>query len=155
MSRKSKSYWINKCDQYFSEIIRMRAGKCEETNGTFRLNCAHIISRSYKATRWDFDNAICLQQDRHMFYTTHPVEWEKFIIKNLSRSKYEELQDRAIQYQSRSIEDYEQLAAKLQAIRDSWNGSKRSFALHPYTGFPDYHLNQSRSALADYTRKNS
>src|SRR3990167_5354484 len=106
---KRKTYWKNKIDSCFSEIIRLRAGKCEETNGKMNLQCAHLISRSYKSTRWDLDNAICLSRERHKYYTEHPLEWELFLEKKIGSVRLEELKERAIDYKVWTLEELKEL----------------------------------------------
>lgn len=110
--KNNKSYYKRKCDALFSKIIRAR-GKCEETCTGASLQCAHIISRSYLATRWDYDNALCLNVKRHMFYTHHPVEWELFLIEKIGQKKLEELRRRALNYRKMSINDYKELYERL------------------------------------------
>ena len=41
--------------------------------------CAHIISRSYRVTRWDPANAVPLCAGHHTYFTHRPLEWEAFI----------------------------------------------------------------------------
>lgn len=41
------------------------------------IQCAHIISRRYRATRWDKANAMPLCGAHHTFYTHHPLEWQE------------------------------------------------------------------------------
>jgi len=118
-SRK-KTYWKNKCDSVFSQIVKLRDGKCQETNTTDKLQCAHIISRIYHAVRWDFDNALALSFKRHMYYTHHPVEWRRFIREHFGKGYYEMLEKRALKYKKMTLKDYkelyEELNAKLEAL---------------------------------------
>lgn len=64
-------------DALFSQYVRARAGwRCEysgDTQGT--LDCAHVLSRRHRPTRWDPRNAICLSRRWHMWFTEHPHEW--------------------------------------------------------------------------------
>jgi hypothetical protein len=70
-------------DKLFSLIVR-RGGDCEyhdhprDCRGT--LQCAHIVSRAYRSTRWKEANAVCLCQGAHKFFTHHQLEWEAFVI---------------------------------------------------------------------------
>lgn len=38
--------------------------------------CAHVVSRRYRATRWDPDNAVPLCATHHLVYTGQPVAWD-------------------------------------------------------------------------------
>jgi hypothetical protein len=70
-----------KADALFSKAVRSR-GKCEmaglfpkiKCNGV--LQCAHIISRRYRAIRWDESNAFCACAAHHLYQTHHPLEFE-------------------------------------------------------------------------------
>lgn len=71
---------MKKADTAFGVWVRSR-GVCESDRPSHagNLQCAHIISRSYKATRTDERNALCLCQGCHLYYTNHPLEWRVFI----------------------------------------------------------------------------
>lgn len=58
----------------------------EEDDGTFRqprcggpLSWCHIKSRFHQKVRWDPLNAVCGCHSCHMYMTTHPDEWVRFI----------------------------------------------------------------------------
>ena len=100
----------------------MRAGwLCEETNAKENLQCAHIISRSYFATRWDFDNAICLSASRHAYYTFRPIEWHRFIDEKFP-GRYARLEKRALPYRGWSREELRQLYEAFRDISDRGGG---------------------------------
>ena len=92
-----KGPWKKKCDEVFSELIKYRDGwRCVETKARHSLQAAHVISRSYLATRWDMDNAVTLTAGRHHWYTNNPLDWEAFCIKYLGNKKYEALKRKAM-----------------------------------------------------------
>lgn len=72
-------------DSKFSRRVRS-SGRCHAASAagwigpTFDckgpLQCAHLISRSYLNTRWDYDNARALCAAHHRWLDTHPVEKE-------------------------------------------------------------------------------
>lgn len=68
------------CDRLFSLITRS-IGMCEsgrlEHKGN--LQCAHGISRSYKAIRWDPRNAWSFCAGCHTYFTLRPMEWEMWL----------------------------------------------------------------------------
>lgn len=101
------------CDILFSQIVRT-AGKCFKCNRTTGLQCAHIVSRSYHATRWDLDNAVCLCNGCHVYYTHHPLEWEVFICIKIGKDEYDQLKKRALNYSKPDYAAlYEQLGGTL------------------------------------------
>ena len=85
-------------DRLFSLLIR-EAGKCFKCQSTYHLQCAHIISRTYKAIRYNPDNALCLCQKCHFYYTYHYIEWEDFIDEKLPNRR-QALRKLALNYQT-------------------------------------------------------
>lgn len=71
---------MTRADTAFSKWVRSR-GVCESDRDshTQNLQCAHIISRSYRVIRTDQRNALALCQGCHTFYTHRPLEWRAFI----------------------------------------------------------------------------
>lgn len=70
-----------RADRLFSEFIRNRDGGCQMAEGPGgrgcfgRLECAHLIRRGFKATRWDPRNAVALCAGHHGWMTNHPLAW--------------------------------------------------------------------------------
>lgn len=80
------------CDKLFSKAVRAK-GVCERcgTQDYSKLQCAHIISRSYLATRWSFENAFCLCAGCHYWGHKNPLEWDDFVVSKIGEEKYQEL----------------------------------------------------------------
>lgn len=83
MTQKKGMNATKKADALFSAAVRARQ-RCEigewglpgpPCSGV--LQCCHIISRRYRAIRWDEDNALCGCQAHHTYYTHRPLEWEE------------------------------------------------------------------------------
>jgi hypothetical protein len=73
-----------KADVLFARLVRGSLnGRCfaDHVRPTCAgyIQCCHIISRSYHAIRWDFDNAVPMCAAHHMYFTHHPLEWRDFI----------------------------------------------------------------------------
>ena len=72
---------LKEADKLFSQQVRAR-GICQAAGFRFecsmQLQCAHIISRRYKAVRWVEENALSLCGAHHIWFTHHPLEWEDF-----------------------------------------------------------------------------
>lgn len=77
-----------KATKLHAEIIRSH-GKCENCGGTNFVQCAHIISRRYSATRTKLNNAFALCAKCHRYYTDHPKEFGKFIDRTWAGEIYE------------------------------------------------------------------
>lgn len=81
-----------KADVLFSQVIRS-LGYCEARgyNGftcSPQLQCAHICSRRYNATRTDTRNAFVLCARHHRHYTDHPREFSHFITETWAQNYY-------------------------------------------------------------------
>ena len=141
---KRIGYWKEKCDTLFSEIVRLRAnGLCQETNGKEFPQCAHIISRDYKNTCWDLDNAICLSRNRHKFYTHRPLEWEVFVDKLLGLGYHNKMKQRALNYRGWTFKELKDLYARLKIIRDSWDVGERRFRVYTNPGRAGFESQES------------
>jgi len=85
-----------KATRLHAEIVRAR-GSCQNCNSTDSLQCAHIVSRGYAATRCDLDNAFCLCAKCHMYFTKWPIEFRDFVISAVGQKLYDELKLKAEQ----------------------------------------------------------
>ena len=67
-------------DKLFSLIVR-HSGLCDAgyRSHAGAVQCAHLVSRSYRSVRWDEANALPLCAGCHVYYTHHPLEWEQYI----------------------------------------------------------------------------
>jgi 5-methylcytosine-specific restriction endonuclease McrA len=74
---------LKTADQLFSRYIRDRDGRCMGQGSgpacSGYLQCAHIISRRYRAIRWNEANAMALCQAHHTFWTHRPLEWQVWV----------------------------------------------------------------------------
>lgn len=78
--RRARKAGLKDADKLFSLYIRDRDGNACRACGSIKApQCAHIVSRRYRATRWSPDNAVCLCQACHMKYTFRPLEWEAWV----------------------------------------------------------------------------
>ena len=101
--KPSKTYYKNKADRIFSQMIRDRDRVCvanreriDTCESPDWLQCAHIHTRSYSATRFDPDNAVTLCRSCHMYYTQRPLEFKVFIDLVLGENYYDRLGIRAL-----------------------------------------------------------
>lgn len=106
----SRSKLAKEADRLFSLKIR-EDGACRKCGKTTNLQCSHIVSRSYHATRWDLDNAQCLCSGCHIYFTHHPIEFEKFVVSCIGVEAYLDLKKRALNYATKI--DYEGIIRRL------------------------------------------
>jgi len=72
--RKAK---LHDADRLFSQYIRTRDGwACTRCGSPLHTQCAHLISRSYRAIRFSPLNATALCQGCHVYMTHRPLEWQ-------------------------------------------------------------------------------
>lgn len=83
-----------KCDTLTSQIVRS-IGHCERCGSTEWLQCSHIVSRRYSATRCDLDNVQCLCAKCHRYFTDWPKEFSRWITQSIGIEKYEHLKQKA------------------------------------------------------------
>jgi len=95
----------------FSLRIR-EGGRCECCGETMHLQCAHVFSRRYLSTRWDFQNAMCLCRGCHVRYTHRPLEWEQFVIGKIGAGVYASLKRKALEI---CKPDYDEIIKQLEA----------------------------------------
>ena len=94
MKVKSAKGYKAKADKLTSLIVRHK-GKCERCGSTSNLQCSHIMSRRYSATRCDLNNVQCLCAGCHIFYTNNPVEFARWIESSIGMVAYEKLREKA------------------------------------------------------------
>ena len=102
-----KSHARAEADRRFSLFIRARDGKCMRCGATEGLQCAHIISRRYLATRWNDENAIAFCLRCHKWQTERPLEgeewFEKFLLPLGPRVTYRTLRESALHGEPMSL----------------------------------------------------
>jgi HNH endonuclease len=91
-----KTHAKQAADRLFSTFIRTRDGACQECHSTEGLQCAHLISRRYLATRWNDDNAVALCFRCHKRYTERPLEWDDWCASHLGEGLWSGLKEIAM-----------------------------------------------------------
>lgn len=92
---------ITEADRQFSLAIRERdewncRHCCEHHEPpTKALQCAHIYSRSIKATRYCADNAIALCAACHKWFTERPVEFRNWLVNELGEGHMDLLREKS------------------------------------------------------------
>lgn len=79
MTQRKRSNYMKKADVLFAASIKARDGSCQNCGSTDFLQCAHLITRSYKSIRTDPSNAVTLCRSCHLRYTMRPLEWEDWV----------------------------------------------------------------------------
>ena len=105
-----------KADRLFSLIIRSEGScrSCGERDYS-KLQCAHIIRRTYSATRTDEANAMPLCWSCHRRFTDDPFAWVAFVLSLIGEDEYERLDRKAKDGVGVKV-DWDAEAARLDAI---------------------------------------
>lgn len=82
-------------------LEELRAQQLGITNCLGIKQCAHIVSRGYMGTRWDFENAVVLCAGDHVYFTHHPEEWRLWVDLNFGPGYYDSIRRRALGYVAR------------------------------------------------------
>ena len=109
-------------DALFSKQIRHWYGSCvaDDKSSSFwqgpyfacsgRLSCAHLISRGYHSTRWEFDNAVALCASHHRWLDTHPLQKDDMCEAWLGEERWNELR---VQAKALTKPDYDVIISHL------------------------------------------
>jgi hypothetical protein len=81
-----------KADRLLSLVVRSR-GVCQACGETdySKLQCAHIVPRTFSATRTDEANCFALCARDHRRFTDNPFEWVSFVERTIGRPEYDRL----------------------------------------------------------------
>jgi hypothetical protein len=100
------------CDRRFAFHIKQRdAWICRACGNFTRLQCAHIVSRRYHATRWMTGNAVTLCSACHVRFTMDPLAWDAWVEERIGLAAYDEL--KRIARQGVAHIDYDAVLASL------------------------------------------
>ncbi len=109
----------NKADRLWSEMIRQRDGHCRRClrhPPEIVLQAAHVISRRYKAIRWDERNGIALCVGCHHWAHKQPIEMDWWVQELIGKETYEALRFEALDYTGTLKRiDLEEVIAELQS----------------------------------------
>ncbi len=114
MSIKASKGAKKKCDALASRLVRAR-GFCQNCGERDyrQLQCCHIVSRRYSATRCDLDNLLCLCATDHFRFTNWPLEFAEFVINQIGEDGYQRLVAKS---QSRLKADWEAELERLASL---------------------------------------
>lgn len=95
---------IDAADKWFSLYIRERAGwiceRCHKPSDS--LQCSHFYGRASESTRFDPDNADCLDYGCHQYWgSTNHEDYRTFKIKKLGEKGFKLLTLRNAQYKKK------------------------------------------------------
>lgn len=65
-------------DWLMADRVKTTERCCRYCGSGQDLQWAHVLSRRYRAVRWDRDNSMALCRPHHMMFTTNPARWEQW-----------------------------------------------------------------------------
>lgn len=107
----------NKLDKLCSKIVRSR-GRCQRCGSQENLQCCHIFSRIYNATRWLLENLLCLCASCHFWAHKNPILFAEFVKKTLGEEKYEDLKEAHNQITKYTLDDLQTKLEILQKLKE-------------------------------------
>lgn len=111
-----------KADKLFSEVIRS-VGYCEaqgwdDIKCSPQLQCMHIVSRKYNATRCDTRNAFSGCAAHHRYFTDHPRQFSRFITTTWAQQYYDQVWQNSRNSTLGKLVDWEERIAFLTDIKE-------------------------------------
>lgn len=92
-----RTHATRRADRLVGDFVKARDGGCVAKghhNGS--LQWAHIVSRRYRAVRWDPDNAVALCAAHHMSFTVNPLAWDVWVEQRIGADAYRLIKQRAL-----------------------------------------------------------
>jgi hypothetical protein len=111
--KPTKKSITRKLDILCSKIIRAK-GKCERCGSKNNLQCCHIFSRTYRSTRFDLDNLICMCASCHFWSHKNPTLFTDWIYET-RKDKYDILKEKYRAITKLTIDD---LQLKLKILKE-------------------------------------
>ena len=95
MKKQTKSSLTRKLDIECSRIVRS-LGYCVScgNNNYSNLQCCHIFSRTYRNTRWDLKNLLCMCAGCHFEAHKNPIKFVEKVQEYLGEYEYTALKNR-------------------------------------------------------------
>lgn len=93
---KKKKSPMKRADELFSRYVRLRDRFCQGCGTPNDLQCAHLVTRAYKAVRHDPMNAVALCKGCHVRWTHRPLEWAEWCEERLGAAEWANLRKRAL-----------------------------------------------------------
>ena len=117
MRKQTKSSLTRKLDKAVSRIVRAR-GMCEfcSISDYDKLQCCHIFSRTYRNTRWDLKNLLCLCARCHFLSHRNPIDFTESVKQYLGDYEYTQLRLRHNAIKRYTLQDMAELLTTLENL---------------------------------------
>ena len=114
------------CLELWSKCIRTKQRVCRNCGSDYRLQAHHIVQRTYKLSRYNTQNGLCLCAGCHFTEKIDPERFRSMIIGIIGEETYIAMQNKyRVQWkwtvpELREIRDG--LKAELKALESDWGG---------------------------------
>lgn len=100
MAKKTERKKLDEaCLKLWSLCVRMKGKTCRNCNSDYMLQAHHIVQRTYKLSRYNTKNGLCLCSRCHFPEHVNPEKFRRMVISIIGEDKYNALHDRyMIQY---------------------------------------------------------
>lgn len=115
--KPTKTSLTRHLDKECSRVIRLQ-GHCVWCGliDYEKLQCAHIFSRTYRNTRWDLKNMLCLCAGCHFYAHKNPIAFVDKVQSLLGEHEYSELKRRHNLIMRWTLPDMQELLVNLKKI---------------------------------------
>jgi len=106
-----------KLDKELSRVIRSHGSCVRCGNEEYsKLQCAHIISRSNLAVRWDLSNVLCLCAGCHFWAHKNPTLFTEFVIFHLGEKTLDALHNNSLKIKKWTSDELLELLEQLKKL---------------------------------------
>ncbi len=117
MKKQTKTGLTNKLDRECSRIVRSLGYcvSCKKSDYS-KLQCCHIFSRTYRNTRWDLKNLLCLCASCHFESHREPIIFAERVKEHLGEYEYNQLKIRHNAIRRWTLSEMQELLETLKGI---------------------------------------
>lgn len=102
------------CLKLWSKCIRTNQKVCRNCGKDINLQAHHIVQRTYKLSRYNLKNGLCLCSSCHFWEKVDPEKFRNIVTGIIGEDKYLELQDKYRCQWKWTVDDLKNIKAELQ-----------------------------------------
>lgn len=116
MAKTERQKLDKECLALWSKCVRTKQKTCRNCNSDFMLQAHHIVQRTYKLSRYDLTNGLCLCRGCHFIEKVDPEKFRSMVVSIIGEADYLQKQKTyRVQYKW-SIPDLRDIKKELQQI---------------------------------------
>lgn len=127
MAKKTERQQLDaKCLELWSKCVRTKQRVCRNCGSDYRLQAHHIVQRTYKLSRYNTQNGLCLCAGCHFTEKIDPERFRSMIIGIIGEETYIAMQEKYRRTHKWTIPELRNikagLEAELKALESDWGG---------------------------------